>query len=136
MLYIKKQRSWYEATSDRMFAFDLCGKQISCGEEPIESFVEAIDFSQLDWTDTDVLSNDFKTGWIDRDGRFYGCSRRLHYCQAIYIHHCDDEELIDKGWVRVTAQGGPVIFFNHINELQVTTLHSLGYTDEQIYEYS
>ena len=58
-----------------------------------------------DWDDLDysyLLKPDSPYGWIDRDGKFYGCDYRHHNALAIYVFRKDDEEdLIREGWVKV-----------------------------------
>jgi hypothetical protein len=63
---------------------------------------EASDWDQLDWYGTAVYDNKYETGWLSPQGIFYGCNYRSHNAQAVYIHKCEERELEETGWLKLT----------------------------------
>ena len=64
--------------------------------------VEAKSFDELDWYGTDVYSDKYKYGWLDRNGKFYGCSYESHDLQAKFVHHSSRRELEKMGWIHIS----------------------------------
>ena len=64
--------------------------------------VEANDFDNLDWYGTTVYDNNYKYGWIDREGNFYGCDYREHGLQAELVHHSTRIKLERAGWIHIS----------------------------------
>ena len=71
---------------------DLTGKQI----------VDAESIYDLDWNDTELLSDKFKTGWVSPEGEFYGCGYKSHELQAKYIHKKTERQLEELGFIKIT----------------------------------
>lgn len=63
---------------------------------------EAKDWTYLNWEGTKILDNNLNTGWLDRQGNFYGCDYRYHRLQAELIHNADEETLEYRGYVKIT----------------------------------
>jgi len=57
----------------------------------------AKDFENLDWSNTNLNIPDSKYGWLDRNGKFYGCQYKSHDSCAFYIIKEDVYELELKG---------------------------------------
>ena len=64
--------------------------------------VEAKSFYDLDWKGTKIYSDKYKYGWIDRNGKFYGCSYESHDLQARLVHHSTRRELEKQGWIHIS----------------------------------
>lgn len=70
-------------------------------EDKIIETVEAESFEGLDWTKTSFINPDSDSGWLDRYGKWYGCSTMEHDFIAYYILKKSIEELEKEGYVRV-----------------------------------
>ena len=55
----------------------------------------------MDWNDTALKQPKSDAGWLDREGRFYGCDSRSHDTYAHYIFKKEVVDLEKTGWVRV-----------------------------------
>lgn len=47
------------------------------------------------------ISDKFKTGWLDRNGNFFGCDYMEHEFVAYYVFHKEEHELEELGWVKI-----------------------------------
>ena len=63
--------------------------------------VEAEDYNFLDWSGTSLLNNEFVTGWLDKNGAFYGCSPKHHKEQAKLIHNSTEENLENQFFIKI-----------------------------------
>jgi len=72
--------------------------------KPNTEIVEANDFADLDWNDTNVLNDRSPLGWLDRDGNFYGCAYNHHSQQAKFVHHSDRRTLEKLGWIHISER--------------------------------
>ncbi|MBI5969681.1 MAG: hypothetical protein HY884_00795 [Deltaproteobacteria bacterium] len=61
----------------------------------------ALHLTELDWTRTPFHDNRLKTGWVSRDGRFYGCPEKYHDTLAFCVLGVKVADLETLGWVRV-----------------------------------
>ena len=48
------------------------------------------------------VNNKYKTGWLDRNGNFFGCDFMEHSTVAYYCFHKEEYELEDMGWVKIS----------------------------------
>ncbi len=55
----------------------------------------------LDWSDTWLYRPESHSGWLTRDGRFYGCPSNYHDQLAAYVIGIKTAEAEAAGWVRV-----------------------------------
>lgn len=55
----------------------------------------------LDWDKTCLDQPDSDTGWLDREGRWYGCLPGKHSLYARYVLRTTEPQLIDMGWIKV-----------------------------------
>ena len=137
--FIKLQHNWwqYDETSDlsaatlinikkeALYNFNLSDKNI----------IEANSFEELDWNDTEILSNGSKLGWLDRQGNFYGCEFSNHALQAKLIHNSSRQELEQKGWIHIFQDGFRIKagYWANYNEGIVPTLEQLKYLNNHDY---
>ena len=89
----------------RKFISYMGGYNFGCKDDEILETVEAEDFESLDWSKTTLLIPDSDAGWLDRNGKFYGCRSEDHDVLAYFYLKKDVSELEKEGWVRV--YGGP-----------------------------
>lgn len=62
---------------------------------------EAEDKSLLDWRRTPFHDDSLSSGWLSRDGRFYGCPSYLHDTFVMCMLGMRVKEVEAAGWVRV-----------------------------------
>jgi len=55
----------------------------------------------LDWSNTWLHRPDSNAGWLNRDGRFFGCPWHYHDHLAKFVLGYEVPEVEDAGWVRV-----------------------------------
>gem|GEM_PF-2606129 len=55
----------------------------------------------LDWTRTPYYDPECNSGWLSREGRFYGCPTYAHDVLAHCVLGMKVPELEDLGWVRI-----------------------------------
>lgn len=67
----------------------------------VKEVVDADHLTQLDWSKTPFFDNSLSTGWLSRDGRFYGCPAIHHDIMAFCVLGMKVPELERLGWVRV-----------------------------------
>ncbi|MEN6549991.1 MAG: hypothetical protein ABFE07_28440 [Armatimonadia bacterium] len=61
------------------------------------------DYVDLDHTKTGLLrpEGEADAGWIDRDGKFYGCGSQSHDTVIHLIIKCEVRDVEEKGWMRI-----------------------------------
>ena len=67
----------------------------------IKETVEAEDLTRLDWRKTPFRNDGLVSGWLSRDGRFYGCPSCYHDTLAYCVLGIKVAELEKAGWVRI-----------------------------------
>ena len=104
--FVKYKNYWweYDETSDEDYArlFNHYGGLVFGVDIRQLKRQEAEDFKSLDWTGTNVLDNTSRYGWLDRDGKFYGCSYADHNNQARLVHHMNRRDLEKLGWIHIS----------------------------------
>jgi hypothetical protein len=105
----------------------------NCGNHDVSKckIVFADNWDKLDWSNTSILSNKEKTGWLSPSGKFYGCDYRNHAIQALLVHHKKEDELEKLGWIKITRD------FMRNNLLQAMFVgdaenHSIKPTEQQM----
>ena len=94
----------YDETSHLDYArlYDHCGICAFGVDARNLKMCEAQDFENLDWNNTPVLNNTSVCGWLDRNGKFYGCDFTEHVMQAEYVHHSSILMLESLGWIHIS----------------------------------
>ncbi|MBI1912915.1 MAG: hypothetical protein HYS21_13060 [Deltaproteobacteria bacterium] len=67
----------------------------------IAEIVEVEHITELDWSKTPLYNDELISGWLSRDGRFYGCPSKYHDTLAACVLGLKVPELENMGWVRV-----------------------------------
>jgi hypothetical protein len=62
---------------------------------------DAEDLTELDWRKTPFHNDDLASGWLSREGRFYGCPQVNHDVLAYCVLGLKVGEIERLGWVRV-----------------------------------
>jgi hypothetical protein len=62
---------------------------------------EAHHLTQLNWRKTPFHNDELATGWLSRDGRFYGCPSVHHDVIAFCVLGIKVSDLENMGWTRV-----------------------------------
>lgn len=70
-------------------------------EDDIVESTQADHLTRLDWSKTPFHNNDLPSGWLSRDGVFYGCPELYHDLATYIIIGMKVGEMEDTGWVRV-----------------------------------
>jgi hypothetical protein len=70
-------------------------------EDLVKEVQSAYSLTQLDWSKTPFRNDNLLTGWLSRDGRFYGCPAVFHDVLANCVLGIKVPELEDQGWARV-----------------------------------
>ena len=140
MKFIKVNNFWWELEGKKIY--NMAGGHQLAEWHDTSNVVEVEDWDDLNWEDTDIYDNKLKAGWIDREGKFYGCGYHWHSKQAEFIHKKTQRELELLGWVKVyrsdvfkskNKNGYDFIIIKiRLNELQKNMLSKLGFTDEEI----
>lgn len=95
-------RWWVELAEDGMYTNDAGGRMCTEAKSfTVHEKVRAACFQELDWSGTYLVDSDSDAGWLDREGRFYGCPREGHDDYAYYIFEKSVRELEETGWVRI-----------------------------------
>lgn len=78
------------------------------------------------------ISDNYKTGWLDRNGRFYGCDYEEHSFVARMCFHKEESELEKEGWIKITKSCyGDSFFTNTEGTLDYYYLADWNMTAEQ-----
>ena len=105
LTFVKYENYWYEL--DTSTPLKCATVYNSVGGKMLEldltnsPLVQANSFNELDWSDTRVFSDRYKTGWLSPDGKFYGCSYEAHLFQAKYLHNKSEREMEESGWIKI-----------------------------------
>lgn len=70
-------------------------------QDIVREVFEAEHITQLDWTKTPLYNHDCVSGWLSREGRFYGCPSYLHDMLAACVLDMKVPDLEKLGWVRI-----------------------------------
>lgn len=73
-------------------------------DDIIKTVVETSDLTDLDWSETPLYNNKLISGWLSRDGRFYGCPSNLHDTLAHCVLGLKVSDLENMGWARVYSE--------------------------------
>ena len=141
MKFVKINNFWWNLEGN--FLYNIAGgRQMAEWHKPFNEIVIEDDWIDLDWKDTVIHNNNFKTGWINRNGLFFGCDYETHSIQAEFVHKKSERELELLGWIKIyksmffTSKNKNgldfIIIKYNINILQKDALGRLGFTDEEI----
>ncbi|MBI5809931.1 MAG: hypothetical protein HZB21_01890 [Deltaproteobacteria bacterium] len=93
----------------------------------IKETAKAEHITRLDWTKTPFHNDSLASGWLSRDGRFYGCPQIFHDIFAAIVLGIKVGELEKTGWVRV-FDSNRFVCENRLSAEQKNWLSGNGYT--------
>lgn len=70
-------------------------------DDVVVESAQAAHLTCLDWSKTPFYDNSLLSGWLSRDGGFYGCPEKYHDLAAYIIIGLKVKDLENTGWVRV-----------------------------------
>lgn len=82
--------------------YNFAGGMNSGNDLTGQEIVEAESLYDLDWSNTELLSDKFDTGWVSPAGDFYGCGYSSHELQAKYVHKKTERQLEQLGFIKIT----------------------------------
>lgn len=90
---------WWRISDDGTKLVNRCGGYH--GYEPSEDDIvcEVDGWGDLDYSF--LVKNDSPYGWIDRNGKYYGCEYEDHEDIAEFVLHKTSRQLEAEGWIKV-----------------------------------
>lgn len=73
-------------------------------KDEVLEVAEAEHFTLLDWRKTPYYTPEANSGWLSREGRFYGCPNYCHDVLAWCVLGMKVPELERLGWVRIYSE--------------------------------
>lgn len=73
-------------------------------EDEVLEVVSEEHYTLLDWRKTPYYTQDIASGWLSREGRFYGCPTYCHDILAWCVLGVKVPELEKLGWVRIYSE--------------------------------
>jgi len=103
------------------------------GRTPISKDDEVMDtkvqekIEDLDWSITGMIEDQTRCGWLDPEGRFYGCAHMAHRIVARWVFHKGEKQLEQEGWIRVLRKNDWISARDRITEAQRSWLIAHGH---------
>lgn len=119
---IVRDNGWWRISGDRLY--NRCGGSHDYVPHDDDIICEANDWDELDYSY--LLKPESKYGWIDRNGRFYGCNYEEHDDIAELVLHKSSRQLETEGWIKIYAS------FTHDIEAYIDDKWRRLITPEQI----
>ena len=79
-----------------------------------------------------MLNKESNEGWISPSGEFFGCDFYYHRTIAEKYLKSSEEELENKGWIKLTSAVGPLCVGKKITNYQKSVLLDKGYSEEEL----
>ena len=133
---------WWKISENGKYLKNRCGGYHSYIPREDDVICEANGWDDLDYSY--LLQPNSKYGWIDRDGKFYGCDYTHHSALAERVLKKSERELEKLGWIKVFADfnGGIAWYIDfdqgirgRVTEAQVKTLIDRGIMPEEQKDY-
>ncbi len=108
MKFIKLKNTWWQYDErtplDSATLYDILSNDVSNYTDIRDrEIVEVQSAWDLDWNGTDILNNNSRYGWVDRNGKFYGCGFASHDFQAHIVHKSSRIDLEKAGWIHISS---------------------------------
>lgn len=95
----KRFNGFWEIAGDRLV--NRYGGWHNYYPKPEDIIYEVNEYEDLPFIDY-LIDNRYKTGWLDRNGNFFGCGFMEHGDVAYYCFHKEEHELEKMGWCKIT----------------------------------
>ena len=134
MLFVKYNNFWwqYDESTPKNDAtlINLNGNEIDNNNITNCEIAEAKSFEDLNWKNTKVWSDQYKYGWLDRNGVFFGCDYAYHEKQAYLVHKKSPKELEELGYIHISKinKNDPYYFASFYGDYK----NGIAPTDAQI----
>lgn len=124
---------WWEISEDGTRLINIYGGWHNYTPREDDIVVEADSWYDLDWSH--LLKPDSPYGWIDRDGKWYGCGYQNHSAVAEFVLGKTERDLEESGWVKLYRRyNGETDWYmesdqgirNRITQAQIKTLKEHG----------
>lgn len=90
---------WWRISNDETKLFNRCGGYHSYVPSEDDIICEVDSWDDLDWSF--LVKNESPYGWIDRNGKYYGCEYEDHDNIAELVLHKTSRQLETEGWIKV-----------------------------------
>jgi len=90
-------------------------------EEILEWEEHAEDFDELDWEKTTLIQPDSELGWLDPQGKFYGCKYGNHDLLADLHLRSSVKDLEKDGWLRIVRVEGEMRYYLTGSNIRITS---------------
>ncbi len=92
---------WMRDGGDRWVNFVKGNWPIKSNGDIVLDRVRTGDMTELDWGRTPLYKKNSSSGWLSREGRFYGCPENYHDKFAAYVLGIKVHKLESTGWARI-----------------------------------
>ena len=108
MKFVKFKNSWWQYDErtpfDSATIYDVLTSVVAVHIDIRDREIEETDSAwKLDWNGTSILDKNSRFGWVDRNGKFYGCDYASHDLQAQIVHKSSRSELEKAGWIHISS---------------------------------
>ena len=104
--YVKIDNYWNEYDPSDKDALISIFKEIYGEKEKFDisklELAKAEKQEDLNWENTSICNNSYRTGWLSPEGVFFGCESWFHNNQANLVHKKEEKTLENEGWVKIT----------------------------------
>lgn len=94
-----RDNMWWRISEDGTMLFNRCGGHHSYEPSEDDIICEVDSWDDLDYSF--LLKNESPYGWIDRNGKYYGCEYEDHDDIAELVLHKTSRQLETEGWIKV-----------------------------------
>ena len=106
MAFVKADNFWWKLDTktplNKATVYNPFGGKISGVDVQDRQIIEAENWQFLDWTGTDILNDEYQTGWLSPQGKLFGCKSHYHGMQADLVHKKTEYDLEHEGWIKLT----------------------------------
>ena len=136
-----RDNGWWKISEDGTKLINRCGGHHSYTPNENDIICEVESWDDLDYSF--LLKDESPYGWIDRNGRYYGCDYEDHDDIAEYVLKKTSRQLETEGWIKVyrSFRGGAETYIDDkwsmlVSPEQLQTLIEKGLEDTYVYQYS
>jgi len=102
---VRCDNGYWEIDGD--YLYNRAGGRHDYNPKPDDEIIEADGWDEI--IRMTVRDDSETTGWIAPDGEFFGCSPRDHRNMAVYLFGMEEDELEEKGYLKIFENPNMVI---------------------------